>query len=215
MDLSALAASNVLLWVAVIALATIVLALARQIGVLHERIAPAGALLQTGGLKPGDTAPALELGSLADGAIRLQDYFARGRGVLIFFLSPTCPLCRALLPVVERIAREERDKVELLYASDGGTREDHEKYVAERNLAHPYVISLELGLALQVNKLPYAALFDSHGVLVAKGLVNTREHLESLFEAQRLGVSDINQYLAADGRAESRSHDRSYEGAHK
>lgn len=195
--MSAVVVSNLLLWIAVIALGAIVLALARQIGVLHERIAPAGALMQSGGIKPGDIAPALELSSLTDGPLRLQDYFARGRGVLIFFLSPTCPLCRSLLPVVERIATEERDKVELLYASDGGTREDHQKYVAERNLARPYVISLELGLALQVNKLPYAALFNAKGVLVAKGLVNTREHLESLFEAERLGVSDINQYLAA------------------
>ena len=36
--------SNLVLWVLVIVLALIVLALARQVGILHERVAPAGAL---------------------------------------------------------------------------------------------------------------------------------------------------------------------------
>jgi methylamine dehydrogenase accessory protein MauD len=195
-----LAVSNLLLWIAVIALAAIVLALARQIGVLHERIAPAGALLQSGGLKPGETAPDLELPLIDGGNMRLRDAASRGKGLLVFFLSPTCPLCRQLLPVVERIANEERARVELVYASDGGTPDEHVRYVADRGLTHPYALSQQLGMALQVGKLPYAALFDAGGILVTKGLVNTREHLESLFEAQRLGVADINQYLAAERR---------------
>jgi methylamine dehydrogenase accessory protein MauD len=46
-----------------------------------------------------------------------------------------------------------------------------------------------------VAKLPYAVLIDEHGVVAAQGLVNTREHLESLFEAQRHGVASIQEYL--------------------
>ena len=38
----ALLVSNLLLWCVVIVLAVVVLALARQVGVLHERVAPAG-----------------------------------------------------------------------------------------------------------------------------------------------------------------------------
>ena len=40
---TALVVSNIILWVIVIALALVVLALARQVGILHERVAPAGA----------------------------------------------------------------------------------------------------------------------------------------------------------------------------
>ena len=40
-----LAASVVVLWLVVIVLAFVVFALARQIGILHERVAPAGALM--------------------------------------------------------------------------------------------------------------------------------------------------------------------------
>ena len=43
------------LWVVVVALTAAVLALARQIGVLHERLQPAGALALPKNLKTGDT----------------------------------------------------------------------------------------------------------------------------------------------------------------
>ena len=51
--------SQVMLWAAVIALAVTVLALARQVGVLHERIAPVGALALGRGPQTGESAPRL------------------------------------------------------------------------------------------------------------------------------------------------------------
>ena len=53
----ALLVSNVLLWIAVVALAAVVVALVRQIGVLHERVFPVGALVMPGGPKVGAAAP--------------------------------------------------------------------------------------------------------------------------------------------------------------
>jgi methylamine dehydrogenase accessory protein MauD len=202
--MDALVVSNVLVWMLLIALAFVVLALTRQIGVLHERIAPAGALTLSGGIKAGESVPDLELDALGGERIKLRSFAAAGRGVLVFFLSPTCPVCKSLIPVVTRIAKEERGWLDLLFASDGGTRAEHEAYVADRGLSSfPYVLSQPLGMALQVGKLPYAALIDEHGVLVAKGLVNTREHLESLLEARRLGVASINDFMRAATRDDS------------
>ncbi len=62
--MSALAISNVVLWVLVLVLAAVVLALVRQLGVLHERIAPAGALMLNRGLTVGEPAPVLEVADL-------------------------------------------------------------------------------------------------------------------------------------------------------
>jgi len=59
--MNALAVSVVVLWVVVAALAVVVLALVRQIGVLHQRIAPAGALMIGGGPKIGEAAPVLDV----------------------------------------------------------------------------------------------------------------------------------------------------------
>ena len=196
----ALLVSNVVLWVVVVVLALVVLALARQIGLLHERIAPAGALTLSGGIAAGERVPPLELTLLQGEMLRLDDHFRAGRAVLVFFLSPACPVCSSLLPVIRRIAREEVSWLDVVLASDGGAAPEHAVYAARHRLdGFPYVLSRDLGVTFGVSKLPYAALLDEHGVLAAKGLVNTREHLESLLEARRLHVASINDYMRQAG----------------
>ena len=49
--------SQILLWLVVIALAFVVMALVRQVGVLHARIAPAGALMLDKGAAVNSPAP--------------------------------------------------------------------------------------------------------------------------------------------------------------
>ena len=56
----ALLVSNLVLWVMVIALSALVLALLRQVGVLHERIARAGALATAATWKRGCLATAVQ-----------------------------------------------------------------------------------------------------------------------------------------------------------
>ena len=53
----ALLVSNLILWVAVVVLAGVVAALVRQVGVLYERVAPAGALVLPQSLLAGEPAP--------------------------------------------------------------------------------------------------------------------------------------------------------------
>ena len=70
--------------------------------------------------------------------------------------------------------------------------------IEEYRLGHlPYVNSPQLGMAYQVGKLPYAVLIDAQGIIRAKGLVNSREHLESLMVAEETGFGTIQAYLAA------------------
>lgn len=193
----ALIVSNLALWIAVVALGWVVVALTRQIGVLYERVAPAGALLQGHGPAVGAAAPVVEVDELRGGRVAIGGARDDGRSTLLFFLSPTCPVCKTLLPVLRSVARREAARVEVVLASDG-SRAEHEAFVqAERLDAFAYVLSPSLGMAWQVGKLPYAALVDADGVVRAKGLVNTREHLESLFEAMERGVASIQDYFEA------------------
>jgi methylamine dehydrogenase accessory protein MauD len=70
--------------------------------------------------------------------------------------------------------------------------------IEEFRLEHlPYVNSPQVAMAFQVGKLPYAVLIDAQGVIRAKGLVNNREHLESLIVAEETGFGTIQAYLAA------------------
>jgi len=195
----ALLVSNLLLWLAVLALAAVVYALARQIGVLHERVAPAGALIMSGGPRVGEPAPRFSGEDLSGRPVEIGGADAQGASTLLLFVSPGCPVCKALLPVVKSIAAQEGGRLRVVLASDGPL-EEQRGFADEHALgALPLVVSTELGLAHRVAKLPHAVLIDAGGVVRAKGLVNTREHLESLFEAQRRGVASIQDLAAAGG----------------
>jgi methylamine dehydrogenase accessory protein MauD len=195
--MTALAVSNVALWILVLALLVIVLALTRQVGVLHERIAPAGALMLNRGLAVGERAPALDVVDLGGQLLRIGDERSDGLSTLLLFLSPTCPVCESLLPALKSSRKDEQSWLRIVLASDGEPAAHHE-FVRSHGLAEfPYVISAPLGMTYQVSRLPFAALLDSAGRLRARGLVNSREHLESLFEAQRLGVASLQEYFAS------------------
>ncbi len=202
----ALLISNALLWLAVVALGAVVLALVRQIGVLHERITPVGALVTQAGLRSGEVTPAMPLTAVDGSDLIVGGEEMRDQPTLLFFVSPTCPVCKTLLPAVQALARDEVPPLRLVVASDGDPAE-HRRFVEEQGInASTYVLSSTLGLTYQVAKLPFAALIDEEGVLRASGLVNTREHLESLLEARRLAVASVQEFLereqsAQEGRA--------------
>jgi len=194
--MTALAVSNAVLWALVLVLGVVVLALTRQLGVLHQRIAPAGALMLNRGLTVGEPAPALELAALDGRALRVGVVRDDGRSTLLLFVSPTCPVCKSLLPAVKSSRSDERAWMDVILASDGDAAEQREFVRAQGLEDIPYVVSAALGLAYQVSRLPFAALLDERGVLRARGLVNSREHLESLFEAKRLGVASLQEYFS-------------------
>ncbi|MEJ2129148.1 MAG: methylamine dehydrogenase accessory protein MauD [Woeseiaceae bacterium] len=188
--------SNIVLWVLVIVLALVVLALARQVGILHERVAPAGALQPTEGPKVGELTEAMALESLAGENVSIGGSDADGLATLVLFISPTCPVCKSLVPTAKSLAKRESKRMRLIFASDGDRREQHEAYANDLQLDdYPYVLSQSLGMAYQVSKLPFALLIAADGSLQSKGLVNTREHLESLVEAMDSGIATLQDYV--------------------
>jgi methylamine dehydrogenase accessory protein MauD len=192
-----LAISVVVLWIVVLSLLAVVFALTRQLGVLHERIAPVGALMLNRGLAVGEPAPAVDVVDLDGASIRLGAARPDGKSTLLLFVSPTCPVCKSLLPIVKSSGKHERDWLDIILASDGNL-EEHREYVRSNGLGNvPYILSAPLGMTYQVSRLPFAALVDEAGILRARGLVNSREHLESLFEAKRLGVASLQDYFSA------------------
>jgi methylamine dehydrogenase accessory protein MauD len=195
--------SHVLLWCLVIALAFVVLALSRQVGVLHERVSPAGALMPTNGPKTGERTPPETYRDLAGAEVVVGGPAADGRATLVLWVSPTCPVCRTLVPTAVSLAEAERFR--LVFASDGDRPEAHAAYARDlRIAAFPYVVSQALGVRFAVGKLPFAALIGADGVLGGKGLVNTREHLESLVEALHTGVASLQDYVATLGERDHR-----------
>jgi methylamine dehydrogenase accessory protein MauD len=193
---------NVALVLAVLALSAVVLALVRQVGVLHERIAPLGALVTSAGPEIGTTMPTLTWQAMDGAAVELSN--ERDRSTLLFFLSPTCPVCKKLLPVLFSLQRDEGDWLDIVLASDGKPKEHAAFAEREKLTPFPYVLSRALGLEFRVSQLPYAAVIDAAGVVRAKGLVNSREQLESLLSAAETGTPTIQHFLNGENAHERR-----------
>lgn len=90
--------SYVLLWLAVLGLSVMVVALLRQVGVLHTRLRPLGVHFAGEGPDRLVAAP----------PVPDVDYAAHTM-TLVAFSSPACEVCRALLPSLRAMERQYRD----------------------------------------------------------------------------------------------------------
>jgi methylamine dehydrogenase accessory protein MauD len=146
------------------------------------------------GPRVGEAAPVFTLPTLVGGDIVVGA--ATGRSQLLFFLSPTCPVCKKLLPILRSLSHHERATLDVVLASDGELDEHSRFYQREKLAPFPYVLSTDLGMAFRISKLPYAVVIGPAGLISAKGLVNNREQIESLLIAQEMGVASLQDYRA-------------------
>jgi methylamine dehydrogenase accessory protein MauD len=191
--------SQAFLWLVVACLSLVVLALARQVGILHERLTPVGALTNAAGPAVGAPAPLLRATALDGTRLELGTRRPDGSSLLLLFVSRTCPICKVLIPVALDVGRAER--LAVLFVGDGELAEQ-QQLVAQFSIPPDrFINSPEIGIAYHVDKLPHAVLLDASGTLVAKGLVNSREHLESLVVAQETGFGSVQAFLRARAAA--------------
>ena len=115
--MTSLMISNAILWLLLLGVIVALWALARQVGILYERVAPMGALITDAGPKLGEFAPKFELPALNGASISIGGQ--RPLSQLLFFLSPTCPVCKKLLPILKSASNAERVWLQVVLASDG------------------------------------------------------------------------------------------------
>lgn len=120
--------SYVSLWVTVALLGFAVIALLRQIGVLHTRIAPMG--VHFAGEGPELDAPAPRLGEVDYGA---SPY------TLLAFTSPTCEICAKLEPALHRLGRS-YDEIDLRILDHD---REPESFAEFRVRSTPYLIAID------------------------------------------------------------------------
>jgi len=191
--LTTLMISQVIAWIMILLLGVALLALARQVGVLHMRVAPAGALTTASGPAVGNSAPAVPALTL-DGAKATVGGAAAGVPLrLLMFVSAACPLCKALIPMAKSFARDER--VRLIFIGDDEPPVQREMIERHGLGSYQFINGPDVGQAYAVGKLPYAVLLDEDGVILSKGLVNSREHLESLVIAHEMGIGSVQDYI--------------------
>ena len=145
--MTALMVSNVALLGVLAALGVALMALARQIGIIHERTAPAGMVQKPAAPSAGDplivTAALNALGTAVD--------VPGDRAVSMLFVGAECPVCRAVLPVFDAAPQDPDES--RFWATDGSgdvaAFSEREHIPPERLL-----VSTELALALGVRQLP-------------------------------------------------------------
>ena len=144
--------SYVLLWIAVVALSLAVVALLRQVGVLHARLRPLGAHMAGEGPPAGAPAPRSD---------RL-DYSAAAL-TLLAFTSPRCDVCRSLVPSLPYLERDYADDVRVVVLDHGPA-------------------TAELFSAFNVHSTPYFVTVGPDGVVRGGGVANSLEQVEVLVE---------------------------------
>lgn len=174
-----LAVATALQFGVLIALAVVVLSLARQVGILHERLSPAGMRRSGSGIEPGQRLPELSLTAISGAPVRFA-----GTPSALLFVSADCPICRSVLPAFEQPPAG--DPRRRFWVADGlpgtdGAHPDYAAYVADRGLdPDRFLISQTLGLTLGVRQIPALVLLDSDGRLVSRDTVSGPRELTRL-----------------------------------
>lgn len=169
--------SFIALWLVVLFLALCVVALFRQLGVLHLRFGPRGALVREEGPKVGEQVPQFQVTDLAG---VMQPGLVDGSATTLVFVAPGCAACKVLQPAIRALGRNLPTGHRMLVVSNG----DHA-------LSEPYLLALgdvpvianpEIFTLYAVEDTPYVLHIDAQGLLRRKGVVNTLEQLESIVE---------------------------------
>ena len=149
-------AAFVVQWVLLIVMAVVVVALARQVGTLHLRLGPRGALeIDTEGPVLGEAPAALDARAPDGSTVRVG---GPGDGRLLLFSSPTCPICEEVAPGIPSAAAAAGLQPQIVHDP-----------VAEE--------------ALDVPGTPFVLVMDPLGVVRAKGTVNNLEQVEGLVDS--------------------------------
>ena len=160
----------VVLWLLVVVLCIVVIALARQVGTLHLRLGPRGAL------EVDDEGPALGeplravAAVAADGATITLG--GAGRPRLVLFASHTCAVCREVSPGVPAAAAAGR--LEPIVIHDSAAED-----------------------AYGVPGTPFVLVLDEQGIVRSKGTVNNLEQLEGLVDTANRRITEDRRQWAS------------------
>jgi methylamine dehydrogenase accessory protein MauD len=178
------AVSYFVLWGLVVMLCVVVVALARQIGTLHLRLGPRGALeIDDEGPPLGEGTPIVDALDTEGGDVQVG-----GKGQVLMFVSPGCSLCAQVMPGLSAVAGEA--DLEPLIVSDTDPEETRSQFGAKRANA-PVVAGSSFIESFAVPGTPYIVVLDRWGVVRGKGTVNNLEQLEGLVETARRRIEEL------------------------
>lgn len=176
--MTALWVVTALMSIVVATLGVIVAALVRQVGILHVRLSPVRALHRDDDIQPGDI---LHIEDPQWESVRSNGK----RRIVVAFVSPTCSVCKPLIPVFNATARTELSSDEaLVLVAD--VRPSRAAEYARSNRIFPPVLGVEG--CMERNRIPgapYVVVTDAGARVLAAGVINSGEQLNAVIDKSR------------------------------
>jgi methylamine dehydrogenase accessory protein MauD len=170
--------SSVALWLLVLTLAFLLLGALRAHGVLSWKLEELEATTPNRvgrtGLKPGQPAPDFILPKVGGGEACLRDF--AGRPVLLVFVQAGCGPCHAIVPDLNKLARQNALRVVVVNNAEPAiAREWAEDVKAE----FPVLVQEKwrVSKSFEVYATPFAFLIDAGGVVRSAGICGSPQHL--------------------------------------
>ncbi len=150
-----------------------VVALIRQVGVLHIRIAPVGGLTGAGGPAYGSQ---LQLPAALNKLTRTD-----AARYAVGFVSPTCGVCGPITSSFGRIAKSSRTDTAVLLVIDASEKDAREYMRTKGVTSLPYLAD-KTSFRDNVPGAPWAVITDGSGKVIVSGGVNTLDNIEEMLD---------------------------------
>jgi methylamine dehydrogenase accessory protein MauD len=191
--------SYIALWAFVILEAVVILALMRQVGLLHLRLGATGARLGNTGPELGERAPEITGYDVNSGrSVKLSHSI--GKSTMLVFISPGCSSCDDLMPGVVALDHHEKDTNFIVVSDLADDRANREFIKRDHLNGIQFIANPKIVDDYHIGGSPYAVLVDAQGIVRSKGLVNHLEHLESLLNARDLGLDSYDSLMKMQTR---------------
>lgn len=180
--------SYIALWLMVGLTMIVLVAVLRQIGLLHQRLGPTGAYSTTDGPQQGaDLSAVAALPTLKGAALSVAaGEFERA---VLAVVQPGCSVCEVIAPALtRRLSRPPRGSGQpdiymlLVMSGDAGEAAGYAK--SHSYPAHLVAYSGDLTAIASIPASPYAVIVDGQWRVEAAGLVNSTEQIDSLLEPE-------------------------------
>lgn len=192
--MSALWTVCILLVILGVANAVGVIALTRQVGLLHLRTASPQGSPPPRGLQPGDR--------LRLDPVRFLDVDSAPDLVLLGFVRPNCHHCAAALPAFAALASGLPDTEKVLLVSDANQATTR-SYLAAHGVSLPLAAGPHLLSANGIPAIPYAVVADAAGTVIAAQNAGSTEQLEHIMGQARRSSQPGSRPDSRPGRPSS------------
>jgi thiol-disulfide isomerase/thioredoxin len=151
------------------------------------------------GLPIGSPFPDFELPTMNGRMMTFEHLLSRGRPMLLFFVSPTCEPCKALMPEIEKWRGELAGKAEVILISSGSAGENKDKFPASFGSDILLQKKREVSESVRAKWTPTAIFVRADGTVASYPAAGDTAIRELVHEVRSADLSDGQLYFARSG----------------